>query len=488
MGECEGSSPLSPHSHEVPAPARGILYPVPIMPFAVKVRLTPDCRLSASLYPKPCPSSVRGGVFASQDESHDSATETGVSGTLLVNTQKLETVHGDTKAPGFKVGWGALSETSRFTRAGGRAIACAASALERVAPVSEILFITLTVPGSALGVFEAVARYSARLVHGFKAWVNKRVPSKLDFYVWEYQKRGALHLHYAVHVPNPADRQYIWQHTRAQWCRQLIRLGDEIGVDFFARSNGETWRNRLEVVRARAEEVRKSLSRYLSKYLSKSVKDSTQIAGGIFRPSRFYGISRPLHQLINEQTTEKEFDLGDGFRYAINVFEDVAAWVSRQVSCAPSTFVPFPYSRVLIGSVQSDDFDLLTKNLMDTKSPKDLESSRDWSSGELTVLEKARRLHTEALIRARSHFYGELVDKSPMISALTEPTKRALLSSLPPASYSDFDAFAQALDLVWLIEKELPRKRVDHLTWAVLNSAKGAANRLAEVLKDSSFL
>jgi hypothetical protein len=137
------------------------------------------------------------------------------------------------------------------------------------------------------------------VVHGLKAWISKQAASTYSLYVWELQRRGALHLHYAVWVPCPAARLRLYQGFPAWWYRRMCLLSEASGVDVFERDGGKgTWAGRPDVVQARAEVCRKTISGYLAKYVSKGegkvvgVDSEGEVTA--FAPVRWWGVSRPL--------------------------------------------------------------------------------------------------------------------------------------------------------------------------------------------------
>lgn len=195
------------------------------------------------------------------------------------------------------------------------------AALESVALPEECVFLTGTLPGSTPAAFEAIAAYSGYIVNNLKAWIAKYVPSKLDFYCWEYQKRGALHLHYCVYIPSGPDRDHIVGGFRDWWINTLHSIGERASTDLFRKNSSKTWLSDTSKVRAVAEICRKSPARYLAKYLSKSAAPSRGSARS-FTPARWWGTSRPLKSLLNSLTSV--VDVAEGGYHAIrSVWEKV---------------------------------------------------------------------------------------------------------------------------------------------------------------------
>lgn len=230
-------------------------------------------------------------------------------------------------------GWGGLGRFHRFSNYARRQLLRAGGALERTAPHEECLFFTLTLPGSTVESMEAIARYSSRLVHGFKAWIAKRLPSKLDMYCWEWQKRGALHLHYVVHCPDRAVGESLRAGCKAEWIRLLDAVGKDVRIDMYAKSAAYTHAENKSVTRTDAQWCKKSVAAYLSKYVSKRETKGFAGASKMFAPARWYGISRPLLARLRELTLTLRWEYG-AERDAWGAYEEIAhVLASDSIKC-----------------------------------------------------------------------------------------------------------------------------------------------------------
>lgn len=220
----------------------------------------------------------------------------------------------NSKTLGKTVGYGLLPlRPTSFGINAKRKIIRAGGALEKsINSPSECLFLTGTLPGSTEESFKAIAQYSGYVVNALKAWVSNRVRSKLDFYCWEYQKRGALHFHYCVHVPDDEARSQIKDGFKEWWIGILKRVGEKSGTDLFRKNDKYTHLSDTSKVRAVAEICRKSPSRYLAKYLSKSA-NCMKGRARFFTPSRWWGTSRPLKSLLESMTLISEIIEGSYF-------------------------------------------------------------------------------------------------------------------------------------------------------------------------------
>lgn len=209
------------------------------------------------------------------------------------------------------------------------------AAMEHSAPPEECLFLTGTLPGSTVDAFRSLAEWSSYIVHRLKSWIGNYAKSKLDFYCWEYQKRGALHLHYCVWVPDTDSRAYILGRFHTWWVEILHAIGEKSSVDMFRKNSTKTHLGDTSKVRAVAEVCRKSPARYLAKYLSKSAAPARGSARA-FSPARWSGTSRPLKALCDSLTQTIEIIEG-GFHKVRSLWEEVS------YACASSDSVTYEY-------------------------------------------------------------------------------------------------------------------------------------------------
>lgn len=204
----------------------------------------------------------------------------------------------------LKPGYGGLPRFQRFSTYGRRTLLRAGGALERAHPHHECAFLTVTHPGSTRESMEVLAKFSAFAVQRLKAWLGKRIQGNLSLYTWEWQKRGALHLHYVVHCPNEQVYQYVQSNLKAQWIRILDAIAKESGVDIYRKHSGFSWASNKDMVRVDCQRCEKSVAAYLSKYLSKATDNVKRMPKNAYCPSRWYGVSRPLLALLREMSVK----------------------------------------------------------------------------------------------------------------------------------------------------------------------------------------
>lgn len=198
-----------------------------------------------------------------------------------------------------------------FGLAAKRRIMRAAGALDRFdSEIGNYLFLTATLPGDTDEAKWAVANYSEILINRLKAWFSKRLKERKEFYVWEHQKRGALHFHYCIHVPVEGIKQSIEKGFKRQWARLLDSVGKEFGVNFWGKWACKPLRYRVAILQARVERVYKSVGAYMAGYLAGKGDKHEHDKKHHWFPKRWFGVSRPLSKLVQEHTEKQVEEFG----------------------------------------------------------------------------------------------------------------------------------------------------------------------------------
>ena len=211
-------------------------------------------------------------------------------------------------------GFGGTPRQTRFGNNARRTLSRCSGVFDRdgIKP-SEILFLTGTLPGGTRCAMDALACWSSYAVDLLKSRISKLgITSAYSMYVWEFQRRGALHLHYAIHVPDPGLRIVLLSRFKSIWSDIIDAICKQSGVNLWLAKDGRDWATKKEVLQADAQEVRVSVGSYLAKYLSKqSPYQTTADEFGIpfLPPVRWWGCSRPLlarmRQLSRKLTIER---------------------------------------------------------------------------------------------------------------------------------------------------------------------------------------
>jgi hypothetical protein len=194
---------------------------------------------------------------------------------------------------------------TRFTRNGRhRLLEAGAICEERRGAGTTGVFVTFTLPGSTLSAYDALARCSGYVANCVCQCIRDYKWSKTYFWVWERQKRGALHLHLFIELGSGIDIDCYREPLRSAWYNALIRVGERVGVDMFRHADG-LFCTASHYWRYDYQEVRKSVGGYLSKYVSKEASSGfsevpTQVDVGYY-PRRWWYMSRDLTTEINNR-------------------------------------------------------------------------------------------------------------------------------------------------------------------------------------------
>jgi hypothetical protein len=263
----------------------------------------------------------------------------------LVNSSELaQHIRGISK-PAEKNGFGGLPQCRRFTRYAARSVKEAAQVLsERFGKQS--IFLTGTLPGSTDPAVRSLAAYSSWVVREVTRWIRKKAPKARYLFVWEYQKRGALHCHLLC----ASDDVYALDDLTADWhriwCHILRSVSKKANVNLFLsdRSDGKVWTE--SDVRTDAQWTVKDLARYLSKYVSKvACKMANRRA---YPPTRWWSVDDETRsEYVRRRTVAV---LGEYCFDGVNdLFERVASYA---VGASVSVFrVVNPYAPSDIGLV-----------------------------------------------------------------------------------------------------------------------------------------
>lgn len=246
----------------------------------------------------------------SHDETDETRPETvgcqGADSSPLDSSCDFQQVPRKTKT---KPGWGINPSRTEFGLTARRTLLRCGGAVDRMkVPRSRQVFLTGTLPGGGHEAYSAIARWSGYITNRVKTWVAHRFPSKLDMYVWELQKRGALHLHYFVVAPTDADAEFLIAGFKSKWIDILKDVSRLDGTNLFMSEKGIDWSDCPSKIQAYAQSVYASAAAYLAKYCSKqSSKHSTQQSPQYF-PSRWWGVSRALLAAMKEGIVKFELN------------------------------------------------------------------------------------------------------------------------------------------------------------------------------------
>lgn len=210
----------------------------------------------------------------------------------------------------YKSGWGYDPKVTRFGSYARHTVLEAGAIASRGAGHTERgVEVTLTIPGGTRSSFRAVSQWSGWAVNRLLQVIRRKSSGVEWFYVWELQKRGALHLHMALSGAGNEELLQLGRKIRKCWYRVLEEIGRKSGTNPFARGNGYGKNTYREFLKGnRVAEVRKSLAAYFAKYVSKRAsKDSGQVEAKFYPPSRWWGISRSLLSKVKKERLNVRF-------------------------------------------------------------------------------------------------------------------------------------------------------------------------------------
>jgi hypothetical protein len=163
--------------------------------------------------------------------------------------------------------------------------------------MTERLMLTGTLPGRLKEAHQALAEYSTYASKTLTNWLTRRHPGCKWLYAWEFQERGALHIHLVAELPLGVSA-YVQEHFRDEWNRILTAISVRSGVNLRKRTQKYTHKEGLH--EAHSLVLRHSPGRYLSKYISK--EKTNGFGGWRFPPRQWYQASRSILKELREKT------------------------------------------------------------------------------------------------------------------------------------------------------------------------------------------
>lgn len=215
---------------------------------------------------------------------------------LVYSNELQDRIYPDKKlAP---AGFGALAAVKKFTT-------LAKSRLKEFGAIVDngllehVVFLTGTLPGGTIEARKALAEWSGWVVSRLCQWLRDCIPGVQYFGVWEYQKRGALHLHLCARVRDTLQANALKQAWKGRWISLIDAVGRMSGQDMYMRMDGRSWQCARWIVRTDAQTVVQSVARYLSKYCSKTASKRRNQAA--FPPSSWWFASKNLRESAKMQ-------------------------------------------------------------------------------------------------------------------------------------------------------------------------------------------
>lgn len=202
-----------------------------------------------------------------------------------------------------------LNTPKSFTRASGQKLRECGAAMD-IACNSDTRFcheVTLTLPANTTEAFRALASQSGYVINRLFQPIRRDYGNMcLWFFVWEYQKRGALHLHIAIYHPDEAEGLWISAKLIEQWHKILCDLSVRCDTDMFLSKSKNVCTIRSNHQHHCAP-IQKAVGAYFSKYAGKSESKNDWYCKA-YPVSRFWGSNAPIKSIITANSIQIEFD------------------------------------------------------------------------------------------------------------------------------------------------------------------------------------
>ena len=188
---------------------------------------------------------------------------------------------------------------------------------------TERLLLTGTLPGSTIAAFRVLAENSTVISKRLTNWITRRVPKCNWMYVWEFQGRGALHIHLVLEC-RIESAAYFKAHFKDEWIKLLRDISSDSKTDLFAKT--ATYSHNPKKTQADVRVCDREPSRYISKYITKKATNSKGFSR--FPPKTWYQISRNLLRRLRMRTVVYE---AEGLTYSQSraIEENTRSYVSQ---------------------------------------------------------------------------------------------------------------------------------------------------------------
>lgn len=250
--------------------------------------------------------------------------------------------------------WGKLQVDKSFTSNAKQKILEAGAVIDKHIGNTNAFALTLTIPGSGWDVFDVVSRWSGYIVNRLTQIIRRAEKAGVKahwFFVWEHQKRGALHMHWCLAVESDWHiANLLCLELRAKWEQLLEEFSVKTGIDLFKkRGFSGTWRYSPEVWQNDIQRVNKSVAQYFSKYCSKnahadktntrrryyekrklSLNPDSADAARVYSlcPTRYWGCARRTKRLCALYRVTIRFDVASP-RESDWVYKTIRRWLAH---------------------------------------------------------------------------------------------------------------------------------------------------------------
>lgn len=200
-------------------------------------------------------------------------------------------------------GYGKMGKRTIFGISARRTILRAGGALDRLdSKPYHYTMLTGTLPGSTPESYKAMAEWSGWIVHELARWIGRYAKGAHWFYAWELQSRGALHIHWCIHLPDTYTRCFILHTFWDEWRSIIDTVSEKSGIDMWAKSEVYSHKANKSVLQADAQQCYRSVAAYVSKYTSKKEGKAERDVLAPYYPVRWWGMARSTTTLLKGLT------------------------------------------------------------------------------------------------------------------------------------------------------------------------------------------
>lgn len=194
-----------------------------------------------------------------------------------VRRRALDTLENSQQTKQAHSSWGQPQKEKTFGWSAGQKILEGGAIIDRFCGAENSHMLTLTLPGNTPVAMDALARWSGWIVNRILQVVRRKhtVENPIYwFFVWEHQKRGALHMHFCLgwRVP-PEIRELLGKEIIQKFYRCLHEIGAKESIDLFARKGfSGSWKDQEDKWQWDCQQVTKSVAHYFAKYAKKNAE------------------------------------------------------------------------------------------------------------------------------------------------------------------------------------------------------------------------
>jgi len=239
---------------------------------------------------------------------------------LLDITGKFQ--HGNQTEEGsekkLKRGYGLTPTVKNFSHKAGQKIRECGAAIDILCAgrPEKCRVVTLTLPASGDDAYRALSDWSGYATNRLLQIIRKEKDDRYHwFYVWEHQKRGALHMHLCLYHEEGETSRKLGEELVLKWRGILCDIGRRCSVDLlFSKGFGRVVAS--SEMQSINQEMRKGCGAYFSKYAAKTshardyreVEDVNTRNARSYPPSSFWGRSQNLAKLCQSHSFSYRYE------------------------------------------------------------------------------------------------------------------------------------------------------------------------------------